>query len=32
MDAATAVYDEVLKRSCPETALRMYSEAWRKTK
>jgi hypothetical protein len=32
MEAATAVYDEVLTRTCPETALRLYSEAWRKTK
>lgn len=32
MEAAIAVYDEVLTRTCPAVALRMYSEAWRKTK
>ena len=32
MEAATAVYNEVLTRTCPQVSLRMYSEAWRKTK
>lgn len=30
MEAAIAVYDEVLIRTTPEVSLRMYSEAWRK--
>ncbi len=30
MEAAIAVYDEVLTRTTPEVSLRMYSEAWRK--
>ncbi|MDP9326191.1 MAG: AAA family ATPase [Candidatus Dormibacteraeota bacterium] len=32
MEAATVVYDEVRSRTSPQVSLRMYSEAWRKTK